>query len=255
MKFPLTETHLQEVVKAEETALGEINEAIAANPDDIAAVIIEPIQSEGGDNHFRKEFLLKLREICDEMEMLLIFDEVQTGVGLTGKMWAHEYFVRPDLMTFGKKSHVCGFMSSTRIDDIDDNVFHKTSRLNSTFGGNLVDMFRFKRIMEVIAEEDLVEKARAKGERMLESLLAISKEFPDLVSNVRGRGMMCAVDLENTAKRDRLRRLAYDQRLIIIGCGERSIRFRPPLTILESELDEGFAILRNALLKLTSAAT
>jgi len=250
--FPLNDIHLKEVMDDEEIAVRQIKEAIINNPDDIAALIIEPIQAEGGDNHFRKEFLVKLREICDENEILLIFDEVQTGIGLTGKMWAHEYFVKPDLMSFGKKTHVCGFMSSTRIDDVLDNVFHKPSRLNSTFGGNLVDMVRFTRIMEIIGEEQLVENARLQGEYMLRELAAMGEEFPSLVSNVRGRGMMCAIDLDTAQNRDQLRQKAYEEGLIIIGCGDRSIRFRPPLTIQRGELEEGFNIMRKALRELNA---
>jgi len=251
IKFPLTEAHLKEVQADEETAVKQIKEAIINNPDDIAAIIIEPIQAEGGDNHFRKEFLVRLREICDENEILLIFDEVQTGIGLTGKMWAHEFFVKPDLMAFGKKAHICGFLSSTRIDDVLDNVFHKPSRINSTFGGNLVDMVRFMRIMEIIEEEKLVENARVQGEFMLKELNSMSEEFPALVSNVRGRGMMCAIDLDTAQNRDQLRQKAYEEGLIIIGCGDHSIRFRPPLTIQRHELEEGFAIMRKALRELS----
>jgi len=249
--FPLNGVHLKEVMDDEETAVRQIKEAIINNPDDIAAIIIEPIQAEGGDNHFRKEFLAMLRQICDENEILLIFDEVQTGIGLTGKMWAHEYFVRPDIMAFGKKTHICGFMSSTRIDDVLDNVFHKLSRLNSTFGGNLVDMVRFTRIMEIIEEERLVENAQLQGEFMLQELNAMGAEFPSLVSNVRGRGMMCALDMDSAQNRDQLRQKAYEEGLIIIGCGDRSIRFRPPLTIQRSELEEGFTIMRKALRELS----
>lgn len=251
IKFPLNETHLKEVKEEEETAVRQIKEAIMNNPDDIAALIIEPIQAEGGDNHFRKEFLLRLRQICDESEILLIFDEVQTGIGLTGKMWAHEYFVRPDLMAFGKKTHVCGFMSSTRIDDVLENVFRKPSRLNSTFGGNLVDMVRFTRIMEIIEEERLVENARIQGEYMMKQLHAMAEEFPDLVANVRGLGLMCAIDLDSAQNRDQLRQKAYEEGLIIIGCGDRSIRFRPPLTIQQAELEAGFKIMRKALQELS----
>ena len=248
--FPLNSVHLKEVMDDEEAAVRQIKEAIINNPDDIAAIIIEPIQAEGGDNHFRKEFLVKLRQICDENEILLIFDEIQTGIGLTGKMWAHEYFVKPDLMAFGKKTHVCGFLSSTRIDDVLDNVFHKPSRLNSTFGGNLVDMVRFTRVMEIIEEERLVENAQVQGEYMLQELSAMGAEFPSLVSNVRGRGMMCAIDMDSAQNRDQLRQKAYEEGLIIIGCGDRSIRFRPPLTIQRGELEEGFGIMRKALQEL-----
>ena len=84
--------NLEHVQELERKSLHEIKEAIAANPDNIASIILEPIQGEGGDNHFRCEFMQSLREIADENDIMLIYDEVQTGVGVTGKMWAHQHF-------------------------------------------------------------------------------------------------------------------------------------------------------------------
>jgi len=101
--FPLEE-NLDLVIKQENKAISEIKNALVQHKDDIAALIIEPIQGEGGDNHFRKEFLQKLRILADENEFLLIFDEVQTGLGITGEWWAHQALgVTPDIMCFGKK--------------------------------------------------------------------------------------------------------------------------------------------------------
>jgi L-lysine 6-transaminase len=250
IEFPLNKENLAHVQKAESIAIQQIKQAIINNPDDIAALIIEPIQCEGGDNHFRKEFFVQLRTICDESEILLIFDEVQTGVGITGKMWAHEFYVKPDLMAFGKKTQVCGFMCSKRIDDVLENVFHKSSRINSTFGGNLVDMVRFQRILEIINEEKLVDNARESGVHLIAKLEALQQEFPGLVSNARGRGLMCAIDLDTAQSRDQLRSKAYEEGLILIGCGDRAIRFRPPLSITKSELDDGLHIIREALIEI-----
>ncbi|MEX0602608.1 MAG: aminotransferase class III-fold pyridoxal phosphate-dependent enzyme, partial [Bacteroidota bacterium] len=247
VNFPLNAGNTERVKKEETIALQQIKQAILSNPDDIAALIIEPIQGEGGDNYFRKEFFLELRTICDESEVLLIFDEVQTGVGITGRMWAHEYYVRPDLMAFGKKTHICGFLSSKRIDDVLENVFHKPSRLNSTFGGNLVDMVRFTRTLEIIVEENLVDNARTVGAHLSRNLEGLVEEFPGLVSNARGLGLFCAMDLDTAQNRDQLRSKAYEEGLILIGCGDHSIRFRPPLNLKTGEVDEGMTIIRNAL--------
>ncbi len=247
MQFPFTEENLKKVEKEEQTAIQQIKEAIKKNPDDIAALIIEPIQAEGGDNHFRKEFLLQLRQLCDENEILLIFDEVQTGIGLTGKMWVHEYFVQPDLMSFGKKTHICGFMSSKKIDDVPENVFHKASRINSTFGGNLVDMVRFTKIMEIIEEEQLVENAKVQGEFLLQELQSLSQEFPKLISNPRGRGLMCAMDFDTVEHRNEFRKTMYERGVILLGCGEKSIRFRTPLIIQKEELSEGLKSISEIL--------
>ena len=131
--FPMDE---EAVAAKERVACAEIESAFEHDPDGIAAILIEPIQAEGGDHHFRPEFFGKLREYADRYEALLIFDEVQTGLGSTGTMWACEQTgVVPDLIAFGKKTQVCGMMSTRRIDEIESNVFHVSSRINSTWGG------------------------------------------------------------------------------------------------------------------------
>lgn len=250
IRFPLNEQNLQKVQEAEQIALTQIMEAIRQNPDDIAAIIIEPIQGEGGDNHFRKEFFTELRRIADENEIMLILDEVQTGIGLTGKMWAHEHFVKPDMISFGKKMQVCGFLCSTRIDDVCSNVFKTPGRLNSTWGGNLVDMVRAQQYLEIIQEENLVENARGVGDYLVQQLEAIQAEFPSLVTNARGRGLFCSFDLNTTEERQKFRQLCFSKGLVMLGSGERSLRFRPPLNISREEIDEGAKIIRNTLTRM-----
>ena len=245
--FPLTDSNLEEVLRLEEQSERQIKEAFAHNRDDIAAIIIEPIQGEGGDNHFRKEFLQRLRVLADENEALLIFDEVQTGVGLTGKMWAAEYFVDPDIIAFGKKTQVCGIMSNARVDDEAENVFHLPSRINSTWGGNLVDMVRSRLYLEVIESERLSSQAALTGAYLQDRLTQMQSQFPHLVSNARGRGLFCALDLPDNEIRNRFRKECFTRGLIILPCGERSMRFRTSLNIDRETLDEGLAIIREVL--------
>lgn len=242
--FPLAGDNLRDVERRESIAVAEIKQAFVDHPDDIAAIILEPIQGEGGDNHFRPEFFAQLRQLADENEALLIFDEVQTGVGLTGRFWAHEYFVRPDIISFGKKMQVCGILAGPRIDEVETNVFKVSSRINSTWGGSLIDMVRSQRYLEIIEEEHLVEHAETLGAHLLASLETLAAEHPALVSNARGRGLFCALDLRDAEVRDTLRAKAYEHGVIILGCGERSIRFRPALNITRDELDEGLGIVR-----------
>jgi L-lysine 6-transaminase len=251
IKFPL-EDHLQETIKLEQQAVDEIYAAIKNNPDDIAAIIIEPVQAEGGDNFFRKEFFEKLREITNENDILLMFDEIQTGFGLTGKFWASEYYVNPDIMAFGKKAQVCGIMVNDRVDEVKENCFHKSSRINSTWGANLTDMVRSKHIMRIINEENLVNNAETVGKFLLQNLQDIQKEYPSLVSNARGLGLMCSFDMPDGEIRNRFREECYKNKLLILGCGEKTIRFRPPLNIQKEDLIEGLKIIKKVLFLLRS---
>jgi L-lysine 6-transaminase len=248
IRFPLNKENIENVKELEKKAEFEIKKAIEENPDDIAALIIEPIQAEGGDNHFRKEFFHILRRFCDEYEMMFILDEVQTGVGLTGKMWAYQHFdFEPDILAFGKKTQVCGMMVSDRVDEIEDNVFKVSSRLNSTWGGNLVDMVRCQKYLEVIKEENLVRNSEIQGKHLLEGLEELAEKYPSKIINVRGRGLMCAFDLPTPEKRDELKNKLFSNGLIILGCGASTIRFRPPLIISSKEVDEAINIIEKTV--------
>ncbi len=250
MTFPLTEANLKQVIDLEEEALREIRRVIAKDATDIAALIIEPIQGEGGDNHFRKEFLVDLRRICTENDIMLIFDEIQTGVALTGRFWAYEHFdVEPDILVFGKKTQVSGILSSRRVDEVRCNVFNERSRINSTFGGNFTDMVRCTQILRIIEEEHLVENARIQGELLLGELEQLASEFPEVISNSRGRGLMCAFDAPNSGVRDQLIKTLLQQRVLLIASGEKSIRFRPHLVVTADEIMEGIHIIRKVLKK------
>lgn len=250
LTFPLSCENLAQVKNLEEEAYRQIQVAIAEAGDDLAGLIIEPIQGEGGDNHFRSEFLQGLRHLCDEHEIIFILDEVQTGVGLTGKFWAYEHFgVVPDVLCFGKKAQVCGILASARIDEVGHNVFSEPSRINSTFGGNLIDMVRFTYILRIMEEERLVENARLQGERLLGKLHGLAQEFPAQVSNARGRGLMCAIDLPDQRARDKFLQASYAAKLLLMGCGKNSVRFRPHLIVTEAEIELAVEIMRRILSK------
>ncbi len=252
MRFPLNEENLKQVRQEEEIAITQIKQAIAEFGKDIAALIIEPIQAEGGDNHFRKEFFMRLREICSENSIIMVMDEVQTGVGLTGKMWAHQHFVEPDVISFGKKTQVCGVLAGKIFDDVEENVFTASGRLNSTWGGNLTDMVRFTRQLQIIDEEKLVENAATVGDLLLTRLRELESEFPNLVRNARGRGLFCAFDMPSPKSRLELRQRVFNRNLLLIGCGEQTIRFRPPLNINTLEINEGVDIIRASLAEMES---
>lgn len=247
LRFPVTPEVIAETAALEKQAIAKIRQAIHESPDEIAALIIEPIQGEGGDNHFRPEFFAELRGLADEHDFLLIADEVQTGLGTTGKMWACEHMgVQPDIIAFGKKTQVCGIIAGQRVDDVADNVFRVSSRINSTWGGSLTDMVRSQRYLEIIVEDGLVENAAAMGKALVEGLEEIA-QGSDLITNVRGRGMIIAFDLPDSRSRDIFRGLLLENGLVALKCGQCSIRFRPMLDLDAAAVQEGLAIMRKSL--------
>lgn len=263
LSFPLDEAKLQLVIETEQEAKRQIQEALAASPNDIAAIIIEPIQGEGGDNHFRSEFHRHLRKVADEHEVMLIYDEVQTGVGLTGRRWAYEHWASndvindqrnfcPDILVFGKKTQVCGIMVGSKVDLVCPNVFQESSRINSTWGGALVDMVRCSRYLQIIENEKLVENASRVGDLLLAALERLSQKFSSLVSNARGLGLMCAIDLPSAELRSLALDALFKEGLLVISCGQSSIRFRPSLNFSLKDVEEVEELLHAAFGKLVA---
>lgn len=249
MKFPYSDVGYEDLKKREALSIAQIKQAFADNKDDICAIIIEPVQSEGGDNHVREEFLEQLRTLADENECFLIYDEVQTGVGLSGKFWCHEHFgklARPDIMAFGKKMQVCGILAGKKVDEIETNVFRVSSRINSTWGGNLVDMVRSSKIMEIIEEDHLVENAAVVGKHLQEELQKVA-EKTDKVLNVRGRGLLTAFDFPNQSMRNTFIKKGLEHHVMFLGCGDQTIRFRPALIIKKQHIDAGLEVIKKIL--------
>ncbi|HEU4545514.1 MAG TPA: L-lysine 6-transaminase, partial [Microlunatus sp.] len=246
--FPLDE-HLAEIEAAEDRAYAQARAAFEAHPHDIAAFIAEPIQGEGGDNHIRPEFFRRMAQLVRDHDALLIFDEVQTGMGTTGTAWAYQQLgVNPDIVAFSKKAQLGGVMAGGRVDEVADNVFAVSGRINSTWGGGLVDMVRSRRILEIIETEGLIEAAAVKGAHFLTGLQAIADAHRDQVGNARGRGLFLAVDLADRAVRDRVVADLHDrEHVIVLPCGERSIRFRPALSVSNDEIDEAISAVARAV--------
>jgi len=236
--FPLVES---EVTVVEELSLQQAEYALKTNR--VAAIILETIQSEGGDNHFSSKYFAALRQMAFEYEAMLILDEVQTGVGLTGTTWAYEHHagLRPDMIAFGKKTQVCGFASTTRIDEVSDNVFKESSRINSTWGGNIIDMIRFTHIAQIMKEDGILNQVAVVGDYFLKQLYTIPR-----ITNVRGKGLMLAFDLETPEARNKVLDNLL-KRMTVLPCGERSIRLRPPLIFSMADVDEAIDIIKHAV--------
>ncbi|MBT3479212.1 MAG: L-lysine 6-transaminase [Candidatus Marinimicrobia bacterium] len=253
LSFPETDDVIENVKREELKAIAQITAALDANPGEIAGLIIEPIQGEGGDNHFREAFFRNLRKLADDNDFLLIYDEVQTGAGISGKMWAHQHYsedCRPDIICFGKKTQVCGIFAGKRLDEVEGHVFKESSRINSTWGGNLVDMVRFTIYLEIIENEKLVEQAAENGAYLKQSLESLQKKHPEVLFNIRNRGLFGAFDLKSTEQRDKALTLIAEEGALMLGCGYTSIRFRPHLNISQNEIDQGIHMIDRALSKL-----
>jgi L-lysine 6-transaminase len=245
LDFSLPEPERErDAIEREKKSEQEIRKLILERNIDIAAIIIEPIQGEGGDNHFRGEWLQTLRKICDENEVLLIFDEVQCGMGATGRNWCCEHFnVVPDLLAFGKKAQVCGVMAGPRLDEVKDNAFRLSSRLNSTWGGNFTDMVRSTHYLRIIEEEHLVENAAKVGGYFLDHLRDLQREEP-MISAARGRGLFLAFDLPDAKTREEFWKGFFDLGVLTLRSGENSIRFRPALDLTADVVDEAMDVMR-----------
>ena len=250
LEFPATDEVIQIVKEKEAKAVDQIERAMKEYPDEIAGLIIEPIQGEGGDNHFRESFFRQLRELANEHEFLLIYDEVQSGGGITGKMWAHQHYgddCQPDIISFGKKTQVCGIFASNRLNEVEGHVFEESSRLNSTWGGNLVDMVRFTIYLEIIERENLLDQVKENGDYLKLGLESLQKNYPETVFNVRNRGLFGAFDLKSGEERDKSIELIAKEGAIMLGCGTKSIRFRPHLNVSRTEIDQGIDMINQAL--------
>jgi L-lysine 6-transaminase len=252
VSYPLTDNNLAVANETEAISIAQVKQSFIDYKDDICAIIIEPIQSEGGDNHLREEFLIQLRSIADENDAFLIYDEVQTGVGLTGKFWCHQHYsekAQPDILAFGKKMQVCGILVGNKVDEVERNVFNVSSRINSTWGGNLVDMVRSSQILQIVEEDNLCKNATMVGTYLQNGLLELATKF-DQISNVRGKGLMCAFDFAQKDMRDTFIKKGMEKNVMFLGCGSQTIRFRPALCMETKHIDEGLAVMEQILTSL-----
>jgi L-lysine 6-transaminase len=254
LNFALPEKERRaDVMAKEKVTEKELRDVLKQKADDIAAIIIEPIQGEGGDNHFRPEFMQLLRKLADDHDVLLIFDEVQSGMGITGKRWACEHYdVVPDLISFGKKSQVCGVMAGARLDEVKDNCFRLPSRISSTWGGNFTDYVRSTHYLRIYEQEQLVEHARMSGKAFLIGLQGLASKHA-IVTAPRGKGLMLAFDLPDTATRDAFWRGCYELGLLVIRSGERSIRLRPVLDVKDDVIEQSLKIMSDECRKLNKS--
>ena len=204
----------------------------------ISSIIIELIQGGGGDQHLCKNFVIGLKNICKKNDILLIIDEVQTGLGTSGKLWCYEHYgVEPDLLTFGKKAQISGVCINRRIPNISE-VINVPGRLSPTWNGDISDYVRCKYIMKTYQKDGLIENASTLGQYILSSL----KEMNTFL-NVRGRGFLIAFDFESTEKRNQYEKLCFDNGLFLLPMREFTLRMRPNMALTKSEADNALEIM------------
>jgi L-lysine 6-transaminase len=179
--------------------------------------------------------------------MMLIFDEVQCGMGITGKMWAWQHHIAPDIFTFGKKAQICGLAAGPKVDEVERNCFKVSSRINSTWGGNLTDMVRAAKYLEIYRDENILDYVASKaGLTLGDGLIDLQSEFPGSISNVRGRGLMFAFDIKTPELRSKFLAECAKRHMLILPCGTRTVRFRPALNVPKEDVLRGIEISREA---------
>lgn len=228
---------------------------LQVSPDSIAAMIVEPIQGEGGYIVPPSSFLKKLREICDQQGILLIFDEIQTGFGRTGKMFAYEHFgMKPDILTLAK-GIASGFPLSALVARRELMEQWPVGTHGGTYGGNPVACAASLASIKILEEEGL-ENARTMGDYLKSKLEECKLKYP-FIGNVRGVGLMLAMEFvtedgkPDASRVEALRKYALEQGLILLGCGtdKNVIRFIPPTTVAKAEIDQALTIIEQGLSK------
>ncbi|KDN71989.1 putative 4-aminobutyrate aminotransferase [Colletotrichum sublineola] len=245
LKYPLEE-HVEENAAAEQAALDEVEHLIKTYHVPPAAVIVEPIQSEGGDNHASPAFFRGLREVTKRHNVLLIVDEVQTGVGATGRFWAHDHWdlpTPPDMVTFSKKAQTAGYYFGNP--ELRPN---KPYRQFNTWMGDPARAILFRAIIDEVERLGLVENTARVGDYLFSKLEGLAAKYPGQFANLRGKGQGTFIAFDNP-RRDEFLKRAKGLGINIGGSGERAVRLRPMLIFQEHHAD----ILIEALEKIVKS--
>ena len=214
----------------------EFASLIKKNKGNVVALLIEPIQATFGDNHFPREFFSYARKLCDREDIALIFDEVQTGFGGTGKMWYWEHIgIEPDIVAFGKKTQVSGIMVKKKFGTIFDNL----NKLSVTFDGDLTDMIRCRQILKAYTKYNILSNVSKRGAELKAGLLKIKQ-----LKNVRGEGLLVAFDFENHEQQVAFSKKAFENGLIFNRTRETTIRLRPNLNVSFDEVEKAVSIIK-----------
>lgn len=242
-RFPL-ERYAEENAAAEASAIDELEAILGRLRGRVAAVLIEPMQSEGGDRHASPAFFRKVQELATAAGAAFILDEVQTGVGMSGTLWAHEQLELPrppDMVCFGKKMQMGGFFTTP------DFAITQFGRMYQTKNGDRARAMIAEAILRTIVDEGLLERVRTVGARFLAGLEDLAARFPALVTEPRGRGFLLAFDLPTAAVRDDFLKRALARGVFASYTGSRSVRLRPHLITTEAEVEDALSVFETVL--------
>jgi len=244
LKYPLEE-NVRENQAEEARCLEETEDILSSwtkNGRPIAALIVEPIQGEGGDRAASDEFFKKLADLCQKYDSVFIIDEVQTGFGATGKWWASEYWEVPgDILVYAKKSQACGFYYNEKF------AADPNGAIFNTWMGEPLKLVMMNKIIDIVRRDQLLENVLKVGEHLHQGFLDLEKETDGLVNSARGRGLYRAFDMATPELRDAMVDSAFRNKLMIGGCGPKAVRFRPSLNFTIEEADKTLDLLRKSV--------
>jgi acetylornithine/N-succinyldiaminopimelate aminotransferase len=229
----------------------DIDAAAKAITPETAAILVEPVQGEGGIRQFPTQSLKRLRELCDKHGLLLIYDEVQCGIGRTGKLFAYEWSgVEPDLMAIAKG--IGGGFPMGACLATDAAAIGMTAGVHgTTFGGNPLAMAVGNAVLDVVLEDGFLDQVGRNALLMKQGLAAIADEFPEIIEDIRGIGLM--LGLKCVAPNSKVSAALRDQKVLSVPAGDNVVRLLPPLTISEDEIRIGLDRIRNGVKSMARA--
>ena len=237
-RFPLAR-HVEENARLEASAIAELETILDAHRERVAAILVEPMQSEGGDRHASPAFFRKVQELAAAAGAAFILDEVQTGVGMSGTLWAHEQLGLPrppDLVCFGKKMQMGGFFATAPF------VISQFGRMYQTKNGDRARAMIAEVILRTVVEEGLLARAWTVGAHFLAGLEDLAARHPTLVTEPRGLGLLLAFDLPTPAVRDDFLKRALNRGVFASYTGSRSVRLRPHLITETAHVDDALGV-------------
>ena len=236
----------------DQVAFDDIDAAEKLIGPETAAILLEPVQGEGGIRPFPTQSLKRLRQLCDKHGLLLIFDEVQCGIGRTGKLFAHEWAgVNPDLMAIAKG--IGGGFPMGACLATEEAASAMTAGVHgTTFGGNPLAMAVGNAVLDVVLEEGFLDEVSRKALLIKQGLAAVADEFPDVIEGIRGSGLM--LGLKCTMPNTKVNMALRDHKLLAVPAGDNVIRLLPPLTTSDADIQEALARVRAGAASLSKAA-